>query len=302
MAVIGLAVLAALAGACSDADDSPSSAPTTSSVPADPTPTFTFPTRVPVPQPGPRPDRFVGVTLDGAVVVVDASSGAVVRELARASDPTVPQTGESGQYTYVRSVALSLDGATAYFGLSPEPARGSVEQVPVAGGEARSAGYGVHPGPGPDGALATSGESGLQIHSSDGAEIPLGSASYGPAAWSPDGRLVAVEEFNVDTPSDIVMFDLVAGTSAVLPDLDNYGLPVFRNDGRLVVARGGAARVVRVSDGVVVASFDYGGEVVDQAYDATGTWLLVTMADGRVRWFGGGQQGELGTGYRAAAW
>jgi len=34
----------------------------------------------------------------------------------------------------------------------------------------------------------------------------------------------------------------------------------------------------------------------------THTWLLVTMDDGRVRWFGGGEQGDLGTGYTAADW
>ena len=62
------------------------------------------------------------------------------------------------------------------------------------------------------------------------------------------------------------------------------------------------ARVLDPTTGALVTTFSYGGRVVDQAYDATHTWLLVTMDDGTVRWFGGGQQGDLGTGYTAAAW
>lgn len=40
----------------------------------------------------------------------------------------------------------------------------------------------------------------------------------------------------------------------------------------------------------------------DQDYDASGTWLLVTLNDGQVMWYGGGTSAAVATGYVAASW
>ena len=136
----------------------------------------------------------MGVTANGVVVAVDAADGRVLRELARASDPTEPQTMESAAYTYVQRVALSGDRRTAYYSVSPEPACGNVSEVPVAGGEAESRGDGQYMTPGPLGHYATSGGCTLSIRKGDTVLRTMATpeASFlGPVAWSPDGRYIA---------------------------------------------------------------------------------------------------------------
>jgi len=273
-------------------------------------------TGVAVPRPGPRPDRFVAVTVDGALVSVDATTGTVIRELARQADPRVPHTGEGPSPNSISGVALSLDGRTAFFTVSPEPACGNVSEVPVGGGVPESRGDGNHVAAGPNGHYATTSTCAVTVRlggAALGSVSPPWEAGYRSAAWSPDGRFIAVESSNEGPGRFLTVFDLATGDTATMtgPDDIGYRLPAFRNDGRLVVAEqreGGdptTAKVVERADATVVGSFAYGGEVVDQAYDATGTWLLVTLADGRLRWFGGGDQGDLGdlgTGFTAADW
>jgi len=302
-----LAVFAALAGACSDSQRATPSPPTSSDS-IDPTPVVAFVTGVEAPLPGARPSQFVGVTADGALLVVEASTGGVVRELSRKADPRVPHIGEGPSPNSIRDVALSLDGKTVYFTEGPEPACGTVREVPVAGGVPESVGDGSFVTSGPGDHFVTSGTCGVRIRHGGKVIATLGAADSGidngSPAWSADGRLVAVGGRGYKGQSFMSAFDLVAGAGFEIRQRGAgvFRLPAFRNDGRLVAVQGDAGRVVRVDDSTVVASFEYGGEVVDQGYDATGTWLLATLADGTVRWFGGGDQGDLGTGYIAADW
>ena len=56
---------------------------------------------------------------------------------------------------------------------------------------------------------------------------------------------------------------------------------------------------------VVLAEFQYEGEVIHQIYDDSGTFLIYVLDDGSVRWQGTGSRGELapaGSGFLAAAW
>jgi hypothetical protein len=147
---------------------------------------------------------------------------------------------------------------------------------------------------------------------------------------SPDGSVVAYERGN---PGELVVVDvadLVAdladgggdeaqrdalANARTWRDPDGIGWmhPAFDREGRVVVAQqccygpeAGVgprrAHVVDPATGEVVDSFDYPAPVVDQEYDASGTWLLVTLADGQIQWFGEGESGTLGAAYLAADW
>lgn len=146
--------------------------------------------------------------------------------------------------------------------------------------------------------------------------------------WSLDGRLLAAEQrrYPVDDGSSLAT-NVVVGSAAgpgparllgaAVADRA-YTSPAFRRDGMLVVADQDAcpdpfsppgcgnalARVLDPDTGAEVASFEYGttSAVVDQSYDATGTWLLVTFGDGTLRWYGSGQTGTVPGRYRAADW
>lgn len=245
-------------------------------------------------------------------MVKDASTGTVLEELAVFSDPAhLPEGPGPNRAT---DVAFALDRRAVYFSEGPEPACGKVSEVAaVTGVVPESRGDGNHVTPGPNGHYATSGGCGVRIRKGSAVlasvETPPGTL-FGDAAWSADGRWIAVERRDGTDPALIVLFDLGSGGMSEIRDPAGMGyrLPAFRNDGRLVVVqqRGhdgpAAAKVLDVEDGAVVGEFSYGGAVGDQSYDAAHTWLLVTMADGRLRWFGGGDQGDLGSGYIAADW
>jgi hypothetical protein len=38
------------------------------------------------------------------------------------------------------------------------------------------------------------------------------------------------------------------------------------------------------STGAILEEFQYFGDVIDQNFDATGSWLVITLADGTVEW------------------
>ncbi len=101
LAVAGLAVLAAIAGAVAllrvdRAEDGAPVATTPSTVPGT-VPTTTVPTTTSPPTtvaPASGPATFVGVTTEGRLVVVDVATGQEVRELARLGDPRTPATAD----------------------------------------------------------------------------------------------------------------------------------------------------------------------------------------------------------------
>lgn len=272
---------------------------------------------------GPRPERIVGVTKGGAAVLVDAATGSTVRELFRLADRVRRDPGAPPPNT-LGDIALSSDGRTVYFTSVGEPACGSTKRAPVSGGAAEDRAGGDFVSASPGGRhVATSGCSLAVLPGPAGS--PAGTADpavgastrLGALAWSADGRYLAVErhpDLPGGGPTDILVFDLLTARTiadaVVLRDPDGIGyqFPAFRRDGRLVVAqqRAGSdnatARALDPQTGALVASFPYGGAVKDQSYDASHTWLLVTMADDSLRWFGGGQQGTLPSRFTAADW
>jgi hypothetical protein len=38
------------------------------------------------------------------------------------------------------------------------------------------------------------------------------------------------------------------------------------------------------STGAIIEEFQYSRDVIDQNFDATGSWLVITLADGTVEW------------------
>lgn len=284
---------------------------------------------------GPRPDELVAVDAHGRLVVVDVAGGTEVRELDADGDPAAPPDPEAEIGANVLDdVAVAPDG-TAYYTSVGEPVSGSVLRRAIDGD--RRPGDGEVVGPGnqvavrPDG-RAVAGSAGVVVSIAGGGTgtaptvIDAGDgAQFGAVAWSADGRALAVERTPYDPdgtprPTRVAVLAVPGRGDQVVLDHEGgraYTHPAYRADGRLVVAEQDwcpdtypmacgtpVARVLDPATGEVVASFDYGAgsPVVDQSYDATGTWLLVTFADGTLRWYGGGGTGVVPGSYRAADW
>ena len=61
-------------------------------------------------------------------------------------------------------------------------------------------------------------------------------------------------------------------------------------------------RVVDPATGEIQASVDHPRRIVDQRYDPSGAWLLVTYVDGTLAWFGSGGSGTIAEGIVDADW
>jgi outer membrane protein assembly factor BamB len=309
-------------------DPPPSTLIVTSTVPTRPATTTTT-----TPAPGPRPTDFVAVTNDGRLVVVDAATGTEIRQLAHRADPR-QSTSAEGAPNVISGVTVDRGHGVVYYETCCEPAVGSVYSVPLAGGESTHVTYLSWP--------ALSGDGSTLVGLAAGRVRAFGTATsewrsgydLSPNVFhttvSPDGSVVAYERGN---PGELVVVDvadLVAdladgggdeaqrdalANARTWRDPDGIGWmhPAFDREGRVVVAQqccygpeAGVgprrAHVVDPATGEVVDSFDYPAPVVDQEYDASGTWLLVTLADGQIQWFGDGESGTLGAAYLAADW
>ena len=149
------------------------------------------------------------------------------------------------------------------------------------------------------------------------------------AAWSPDGSLIA---FVGNDPSGDVLLAVFGSEAAGLGEATvvdrgssdgvHPAFPVIDRDGRIwyvlvdeasqvpTVGRGlvPKTRGGRVADGRtgdVVGEVVYDGSVVDQSIDPSGTYLIITYADGWVVWrtTDGTASGTLAdSGYLSADW
>jgi hypothetical protein len=284
--------------------------------------------------PPPAPTDFVAVTTDGRLVVVDVATQTEIRELARRADPRAPVSGEMAPNS-ISGVTVDRANGLVYYETCCEPAAGDVWSVPLDGSaESTRVTNMSWPAVSADGSrIAGLAASFLWVL--DARTHDIRSAiddQFGfHTAISADGSRVAYERTYADgdrVGSEIVLIDtadLAEGTgdaearaalanARVLRDPERVGwmFPAFNRDGNLVVAQQccygdlhvgpRAARVLDPATGDVVGSFSYPASIVDQEYDSSGTWLVVTLADGRVVWLGGGRSGDLGAGYLAADW
>ena len=285
-------------------------------------------TTEPLPPRAPRPETFVGVTQDGRLVVVDVATGEEIRELARLADPTAEPPDEGPRPNAIVNVAVDSVHGLVYYEECCEPVSGIVWAVPFEGGEQMRVAEGGWPAVSGDGqrivsstwmAVTVQSRGGTHWrHSTERPDAAFDEVSE--TALSLDGSTLA---FTARDPErgelGIVVVDADDPSGASMRTLrDPQGIgwvhPTFRRDGDLVVVQQStveglptesgprAARVVDPDTGKVVSSFQYPAPVNDQDYDASGTWLLVTLNDGQVLWYGGGTSAPVATGYIAASW
>jgi hypothetical protein len=319
-AAVSVAIVGAAVGIQVLGDDD-SGRPVTADTGPDAVTTMPLPTtsttRVP---PGPRPSTVVGVDEHGRLVVVNAETGAIVRELDYQADPTVQLPADAEIAPNVLcGVTRLVDGRVLYESCG-EPAFGYIKLAAEGEPPTEYVADGGYVTESFDGRFATVAY-GLAIYDSTTLKqlVHFDLPSPGDmhtAAWSPDTKTIAVVQGrrnDADRPQ-IVLVSTEDGSIRALPTPPDtiWGHPVFRSDGMLVVAERccvspvahgpDLGRVVDPATGNVVGSFAYPGEVADQEYDATGTWLLTTLTDGRLMWRGGDESGFVPGNWIAADW
>lgn len=274
------------------------------------------------------PTTIVAVTLDGRVVVLDAG-GAEVRELANLGDPRV-SVPEGPGANHVAQVAITPDGATAYYDTCCEPAVGTIFSVPTDGSRAPTPlAYGLGPAVSPDGRyLAYTAVNALVVRDLvTGDERTFTDAAYdqsplfGDVAWSRDGTKVYYPWQQSDAGGFtwwLVEVDVAAGTpprplakaDAALEDplalQDGLRVSVLAhsirpdgrpgpNDGVLTVTPSALPPGQTTVPGNDPATL---GPLADWSYDSRTAVLLVVTEDGHL------VTGDsiLGTGYALADW
>lgn len=284
---------------------------------------------VPLPVPM-MPDRWVGASVDGATVTVRDLAGGLVD---RVSVPV--STGEGG--TAVSGV-LMQDGAVVVNECC-EPAPGRWYRWLLDTGDlVEGAWFGQVTDMDAAGRLLAVDPNGffVQVADPEGeilAKWPSGEDGAPgvvpeDGAWSPDGSFVA---FVGSLPTDEVALSVFGLEAIRLKDasvLDrgpsdgvHPAFPVVDREGRawyvlvdessqIPTADGGlvpetvGGKVVDGRTGEVVDKVAYDGSVVDQSIDPSGTYLIITYADGRVVWRS--TDGDTGTladgGYVSADW
>lgn len=273
--------------------------------------------------PGGPPAELVALTEDGRAVVLSTADGGELRELDRLADPTQSPPDEGPPPNFLFDVTRSPDGSTVYESDCCEPAVGNVFSVPFGGGAERTpVTNGAAVSIAPDGSrLALNVLTGLAVYDvATGATTEVLGSDSAPSpqstSWSPDGTRIAFAGFaEAGDPEGTSSIGIVAaGADATPTRLDppagrTWVQPVWRADGELVFvdqeADGDGRAVGTVADpddGSVLAQFPLDGQVVDLDYDASGRWLLVVLADGTVRYEGGGVQGIIGQDVLAASW
>lgn len=339
-----VAVLAGVAGALAVRaadDDRVDTTPATTPSTEVPAPTVTEPappttaTSVPdeatttvVPPAGTAlPGHWVGRTVDGRLVAVDAASGAE-QTLATFDDPRIPSAELAAAGSFLGKVDLSPDGTTVYYETCCEPAVGQVLRVPVTGGDPELVTSGTDPAVSPDGTkLAVVEFQWLKVRDlATGAETRYEAAEpptmLSHPAWSPDGRSIALERYDADVRvGRVVVLDLDDGTdldgARELAAADADGTPRFPSfdlAGRVHLVRQGVdqeggplgpARIEVHSPAVTGEISRRGLEqpLRDQHHDATGAYVLRVLADGTVEITDSqGTPRAAGTGFDDVAW
>jgi hypothetical protein len=251
-----------------------------------------------------RPSPLVAVGDDGALVVLDAGTGARVRKLAEAPDGRA-----------IRGVTLAPDGATAWFDAGSGSDR-RVYAVPTDGSAAPTVvASGWSPEVSPDGASLAYATDDLVIVRTlaTGAEAAYEAISPASAlAWAADGDhlvwvagssqlvdldLSAPSPFPASVPGAVAgpgeqLYAPLASSGQLATVIVGSG-PDDTTTERLVV--GTDLTVTRGPDGLT-------GGARDRASDASGLWGVRADGHRNLRWSVGGGTGLIASGYTAADW
>jgi hypothetical protein len=257
----------------------------------------------------PRPQRWFGV-LDGAVVVAEGEAVAPVVEPG-----ALDEFGET-------PILVRLGAETLFVSFCCEPAEGEAAAVDLTDGTVFESWSGIISSVTGDDRWARVLTNGMQVL----VEAPRGEALATttrefllPAhtALSPDGEAMAVvgvgagEDVLYALPPGTPFFEDGTELARGAQNRVTPALPVIDGDGRVwyVQDRRRAGERIHVlvvdpASGEAVEDFDHPKSVVDQDFDASGTWLLVVFADGTLGWRSiTGETGDLpGEGWTTADW
>lgn len=266
-------------------------------------------------------------------VEVDTATGEVVRIFEEYDlGGCIEEDAEGNCVFYDQGWApVSVDVASTRvaFGLCCEPAAGWTQVFDRATGLLTAGMFGSEPAfSGIDDILAT-------VPYTDNSPYMLNDLSSGESASS---ELVSGHGDSLDWRGGILAMPAGRGVAMWVLDggeIDSGGIataaeepddvtrkwshPTFQASGHLVVAENTIGAngdslgvVVNTSGGFtlavdpeIIATFPYGGRVVNQTYGPSGVFLIYTLTDGSVRWQGKGSSGilaEPGSNYLAAAW
>lgn len=277
---------------------------------------------------GTPPTVIVAVTVDGRLVVLDAMTGAELRQLADLGDPRGGGAEGPGPNS-VTQISVTPDHTMAYFDSCCEPAAGMIFAVPVDGSAPpEPLTNGLGPAVSPDGrylaytainaVVVRDLQTGEERTFTDPAydETPL----FGDVTWSADGTRIYYpwQRANQDGfVSSLIELDVAAGTvprqvtesTAIIehplahPDgvrvlmltrtVGPDGRPGGREGMAAVTPDGLPPGVTTVPDDAIVTA-----EVADWGYDSGIDNLLLVTEDGQLV----GNDRPLGNGYAVAAW
>lgn len=206
----------------------------------------TVPAREPSPSPSGEapavrpPATFVGSS-SGAIVLVSAETGEIVRTIADAAQLGMPGPGFEPD-----GLAVSPDGSTVYLSLYPEKIDGQrIVRVPVEGGELEDLGWGDDPAASPLGDVLAYRDCSrdlcgralvlLDLASGRKTIVGLSDPEYlvGRPVWLADGRLAVPAYPPGDSPGEIAVIDPVRPPADLLeaptvpnpvPDTVRWGL------------------------------------------------------------------------------
>ena len=256
-----------------------------------------------------RPVRWFGVQ-DGAVVVAEGATGDRVVEPG-----ALDEFGET-------PILVRLGAETLFVSFCCEPAEGEAAAVDLSDGTVFESWSGIISSVTGDDRWARVLTNGMQVLVEAPGTDPLATTAREflmPAhtALSPDGEAMAV--VGVGAGEDI-LYSLQPGTpffedgtelargaqnrvTPALPAIDAAGRVWYLQDRRRSGERVQGV-VVDSATGEVVERFEHPKSVVDQDFDASGTWLLVVFDDGTLGWRSiTGDSGDLpGRGWVTADW